>query len=85
MEKLLPFLSALCFFTLIGMVYLRFRSDRKNWDIPFRDDHERPPGESLRLKLDDLFTELTSDFTAIIVAIVLPLGILPTNPHPYLY
>lgn len=54
MAKILLLLPVLTLLIFIGLVYRRHVREHMLWDIPFRDDHERAPGESLRLKIEEL-------------------------------
>jgi len=58
MARILLLLPVLTLCVFLGLLHRRYSRDRKHWDIPFRDDHERPPGESLRLKLEELNDKL---------------------------
>lgn len=81
MERLLLFLPFLSFMVLMAFLRHRERKDEKTYDLPFRDDHERPPGESLRLKLDDLYSEFMEKFLLLAYCGALPVMLLgvPAN------
>ena len=81
MYKLLLFIPFLSFLGLMAFLRYREKKDKERYDLPFRDDHERPPGESLRLKLDDLYTDLMSELLVITACGAMPVMLLaaPTN------
>ncbi len=84
MYKVLLYLPALVFFGFMGLIYLRSKRNEAVWDLPFKDDQDRPPGESLRLKLDDLYTDLSADLMLMFFAAILPFILLAPNPSEYL-
>lgn len=65
----------------IGILILRKYRDNKKWDIPFRDDHERAPGESLRLKIEILDEQVMESGFWLMIAGVMPI-VLFTLPLP---
>ena len=63
------------FLGVFGLLFLKVKREDLIWDMPFRDEKERPPGESLRIKIDDLHTDLVSSFFPMVIGASLPLGL----------
>lgn len=57
MTFLLTIVPGLIFLAAIWVAMLRDRKNRSIWDEPFKDDLERPPGESCRKRVEDLLDE----------------------------
>ncbi len=72
MVNLLLLLPVLLMVSFMGLIYIRKSHDSKKWDIPFRDDHERAPGESLRLKIDELNDQLMENAMFMFFAAAIP-------------
>ena len=72
MLQSLLILPTVILFGFVGAGMLWKYLDSRKWDVPFRDDHERAPGESLRLEIDKLNEQLLESMMFFLMAGVLP-------------
>lgn len=82
MIQIIEFLPILVLVLFFGALFGRKHLKNKKWDIPFRDDHERAPGESLRIKLEEMDDDLAENGILLLVLSVIPIVLVSIKvPH----
>lgn len=76
MENVLLLLPFLILMGILALLLIARRRDQRRWDLPFQDDHERPPAESLRKRMDALSDELNNHTIVLLAAACIPFPLL---------